>query len=318
MAEIISASDPRPQSAGRDRASEQGTERRSVTVWLTIKQEARSADVPKSASSPVGPDSGSARYPIASVANAARIICLLSDDHVLKLSDVSSRLGVSLSAAHRLLTTLEDEQLLSQDTTTRCYVPGPKLVAVANSVSSGRSRWNFALPYLAELSSRVGATVNIVILYGTEVAFVESVEATTAVRVGSRLGAIMPAHCTSGGKALLARLSDDEIAERYGNTPMQRMTAKSVQTLGQLRTELKRTTKHGYATNFGESEPEVSGVAVAVGGVEPYAVAVSAPGPRLAPARVKELVAEIRKTIRLLTDTSPLDNVTTPPEAGAV
>jgi DNA-binding IclR family transcriptional regulator len=178
---------------------------------------------------------------------------------------------------------------------------------VANSVSSGRSRWNFALPYLAELSSRVGGTVNIMILNGTEVAFVESVEATTAVRVGSRLGAIMPAHCTSGGKALLARLADDEIAGRYGDAPLQRMTPKSIQTLDQLRTELNRTTRHGYATNFGESEPEVSGVAVAVDGVEPYAVAVSAPGPRLAPARVKNLVAEIRKTTRMLSDTGQVE-----------
>jgi IclR family transcriptional regulator, acetate operon repressor len=259
--------------------------------------------MPRSASSAVGgPDSGSARYPIASVANAARIIYMLSDDHVLKVSDVSSRLGVSLSAAHRLLTTLEDEQLLTQDRTTRCYGPGSKLVAVANSVSSGRSRWNFALPYLTELSSRVGGTVNIMILNGTEVAFVESVEATTAVRVGSRLGAIMPAHCTSGGKALLAQLTDDEIAERYGDTPLQRMTPKSIQTLDQLRAELNRTTRHGYATNFGESEPEVSGVAVAVDGDEPYAVAVSAPGPRLAPTRVKKLLAEIRKTTRMLRD----------------
>jgi DNA-binding IclR family transcriptional regulator len=284
-------------------ACQHGTERCSVTVRMTIEQQAREADMPKGVSSAVGPNSGSARYPIASVANAARIISLLSENHVLQVSDVSSRLGVSLSAAHRLLTTLEDEQLLVQDTITRCYGPGPKLLAVANSVSSGRSRWNFALPYLAELSSRVGGTVNIMVLQGTDVAFVESMEATTAVRVGSRLGALMPAHCTSGGKALLARLPEDEIVARYGDAPLQQMTAKSIQTLDQLRSELKRTARHGYATNFGESEPEVSGVAIAVDGVEPYAVAVSAPSPRLAPARVKELVAEICKTARLLNDT---------------
>ena len=272
--------------------------------------------MPKSASSAEGTASGSARYPIASVANAARIIYLLSDDHRLKVSDVASRVGVSVSAAHRLLTTLEDEQLLTQDTTTRCYGPGPKLVAVADSVSSGRSRWNFARPYLAELSSRVGGTVNIMILHGTEVAFVESEEASTAVRVGSRLGAIMPAHCTSGGKALLARLTEDELAGRYGDAPLPRMTGKSIQTMDQLRTELKRTTKRGYATNFGESEPEVSGVAIAVDGFEPYAVAVSAPSSRLAPARVKELVADIRKTVRLLTDTSPIERAAAPAEAG--
>jgi DNA-binding IclR family transcriptional regulator len=141
-------------------------------------------------------------------------------------------------------------------------------------------------------------------LHGTDVAFVESVEAPTAVRVSSRLGAIMPAHCTSGGKALLARLSDDELAERYGEAPLERLTDNTVVSLEQLRTELKRVSKQGYATNFGESEPDVSGVAVAVEAFEPYAVAVSAPSPRLAPARVRELAAEIAKTVRLLADTS--------------
>jgi DNA-binding IclR family transcriptional regulator len=246
------------------------------------------------------------------VANAARIIYLLSEGRVLKVSDVAARLGVSLSAAHRLLTTLEDEQLLAQDTTTRCYGPGAKLLAVADSVSSGRSRWNFALPYLAELSSRVGGTVNIMVLHGIEVAFVESMEAPTAVRVGSRLGAIMPAHCTSGGKALLSRLPQDEIDARYGDAPLQTMTAKSIQTLDRLRTELKRTTRQGYATNFGESEPEVSGIAIAVDGVEPYAVAVSEPSRRLAPARVTELVAEICKTVRLLSDITGVENTGAP------
>jgi IclR family acetate operon transcriptional repressor len=271
--------------------------------------------VTKSASSPGGSDSGSARYPIASVANAARIIHLLSDDQILKVSDVASRLGVSPSAAHRLLTTLEDEQLLTQDAITRCYGPGPKLVAVANSVSSRRSRWSFARPYLAELSSRVSGTVNITTLHGTEVAFVQSMEAPTAVRVGSRLGAIMPAHCTSGGKALLAGLADDELARRYGDASLPRMTEKSIQTLDELRAELRRTVKRGYATNFGESEPQVSAVGVAVDSAEPYAVAVSAPSPKLAPARVKELVAEIRKTVHLLNDASAGGSFTMPAKA---
>jgi DNA-binding IclR family transcriptional regulator len=240
------------------------------------------------------------------VANAARILGFLTDDHQLKVSDVAARLGISLSAAHRLLTTLEDEQLLAQNTTTRCYGPGPKLVAVANSVSSGRSRWDFARPYLAELSSRVSGTVNIITLHGTEVAFVESLEAPTTVRVGSRLGAIMPAHCTSGGKALLARRPQHEVADLYAGATLARMTDKSIGTLAALQSELRRTAKRGYATNFGESEPEISGVAIALDGPEPYALAVSEPRPRLAPARVQVLVDEIGKTVRLLRDASAI------------
>ena len=268
--------------------------------------------MPNRASSTDDAAPGAARYPIASVANAARIIYLLSDNQQLKVSDIAVRLGVSLSAAHRLLTTLEDEELLAQDTTTRCYGPGPKLVAVANSVSSGRSRWDFARPYLADLSSRVAGTVNITTLHATEVAFVESVEAPTLVRVGSRLGSVMPAHCTSGGKALLALLPGEEVARRYSETSLARMTGKSITTLAALQAELRRTAKRGYATNFGESEPDVSAIAVAVDGADPYALAVSAPSPRLAPARVKELVEEIRKTARLLSEASATAGGPTP------
>jgi DNA-binding IclR family transcriptional regulator len=260
--------------------------------------------LPKRASSPEDAEPTAARYPIVSVANAARIIYLLSDNQQLKVSDIAVRLGVSLSAAHRLLTTLEDEELLAQDATTRCYGPGSKLISVANAISSGHSRWDFARPYLADLSSRVGGTVNIITLHGTEAAFVESVEAPTPVRVGSRLGSVMPAHCTSGGKALLAKLPSEEVARRYSETTLAGMTDKSIATLSALQAELRRTAKRGYATNFGESEPEVSGIAVAVDGVDPYALAVSAPSSRLAPARVKELVDEIRKTTRLLIDAS--------------
>ncbi|MER5532039.1 hypothetical protein ABT075_46965 [Streptomyces sp. NPDC002677] len=60
--------------------------------------------------------------------------------------------------------------------------------------------------------------------------------------------------------------------------------------------------KRGNATNFGESEPAVSAVA----GADPYALAVSAPSSRSASARVNELVDEIRRTARLLSDTSAM------------
>jgi DNA-binding IclR family transcriptional regulator len=125
------------------------------------------------------------------------------------------------------------------------------------------------------------------------------VHSHTAVRVGSRLGAIMHAHCTSGGKALLAQLPPDEVSRRYCDTSPAGMTDKSIDTLAALHAELKRTAKLGYATNIGESEPVVSGVAVAVDGFEPLALAVSVASSRLTCARVSEVVADIRETARL-------------------
>jgi DNA-binding IclR family transcriptional regulator len=250
-------------------------------------------------------DGTTARYPIESVAKASRVLDMLSTMSQLKLSDVAEQLAVSVSTAHRLLTTLEDEQLLKQNATSRLYEPGPRLLAIAHAVTPQRSRWDFARPFLAELSERLGETVNLHTLQGTDVAFVESVEAPTPLRVGSRLGAVMPAHCTSGGKLLLAQLTEHEIKDRYPRVVLTQMTDKSIATRDDLFAELRRVSRRGYATNFGESEPGISGVAVLVAdsaGPPKCALAVSAPSSRLSQARVKEFVEDMRKTAALLAD----------------
>ena len=70
------------------------------------------------------------------------------------------------------------------------------------------------------------------------------------------------------------------------------------------RRPLRRVKRRGHATNFGESEPGISGVAVVVPvsdqAVAAYALAVSAPSARLPQARVRELVEELRKTAESL------------------
>jgi IclR family acetate operon transcriptional repressor len=246
------------------------------------------------------------RYPVESVAKAADLLRLFGQHSELRLSDVGETIGVSLSTAHRLLTTLEASGMISQNTTTRCYEPGPDLLGLAQALAPSASRWSYVRPFLADLSERVGETVNAVTLQHTDAAFVESVEAQTPLRVGSRLGVRMPASCVSGGKILLAALSTDEVLARYPDEVLHTLTPRSIRTRTELLAELKQVRKRGCATNFGESEPEVSGVAVGVGcraGEVPFAIAVAAPRSRLAQSRVKAIVDELRKTADLLATT---------------
>jgi IclR family acetate operon transcriptional repressor len=243
------------------------------------------------------------RYPVESVAKAAELLRLFGQHSQLRLSDVGPTIGVSASAAHRLLTTLEASGMISQNTTTRCYEPGPELLGLARALTPGVSRWSYVRPFLADLSERVGETVNVVTLQHTDAAFVESVEAQTPLRVGSRLGARMPASCVSGGKILLAALSDDELLALYPDEALEILTPRSIPTRTELVAELNQVRRRGWATNFGESEPDVSGVAVGVpsaAGEVPYAIAVSAPRSRLAQSRVKGIVDELRKSAELL------------------
>ena len=78
---------------------------------------------------------GTARYPIQSVANAARILSMVSKTRHLKLSDIADVLDVSPSTAHRLLTTLQASGLLRQNTASLLYESGDDLLALAHALS---------------------------------------------------------------------------------------------------------------------------------------------------------------------------------------
>jgi IclR family acetate operon transcriptional repressor len=264
--------------------------------------------VPRKATSQPGAAPSAPRYPIESVANAARILGMYRNESELRISDVAEALTISPSTAHRLLTTLEAADMVAQNPTTRCYVTGPALVAIAQALAATNSRWEFARPFMAELGERTGFTVNLQILQGPDVAFVQSVESLRPVRVGSRLGAVMPAYHTSGGKLLLARLVEDEILRLYPSPQLASRTPRSIGDRAELLAELRRVRRRGYATNFGESEPGVSAVAVLVSNVRGHgesALAVSAPENRLPQSHVRALVAELSKTADLLSASAP-------------
>jgi DNA-binding IclR family transcriptional regulator len=96
----------------------------------------------------------------------------------------------------------------------------------------------------------------------------------------------MPAHCTAGGKALLAQLPTDDLRRLYADGALEQLTPRSLSSVEDLEAELAAIRERGFATNFGQSEPDVAAVAVAVPG-QPNrhaAITVSAPITRLAEA----------------------------------
>ena len=91
------------------------------------------------------------------------------------------------------------------------------------------------------------------VLEGNGVRFVDGVEGSGSLRCGTRIGVLMPAHVTSGGKALLAQLPGDDLRQLYphGLPPWDR---KAISTMPALARELAAVRRRGYATNNEESE----------------------------------------------------------------
>lgn len=223
------------------------------------------------------------QYPIESVDNALRILLQLADKPSLRLTEVSKYLGVASSTAHRLLAMLQYRGFVRQNPLTKEYEPDTSLTTIAFAVMKHVDIRDRAHPVLERLSTALGETVHLGRLDGTDVYFLDSIESTRAVRVGSRLGMTLPAHCTSTGKALLAGCTAEQLRELYPRDRLKTLTPTSISTRKQLEAALDMVRERGYAFSAEESEEGVASVSVAIGTIaaNQYAVNVSAPTYRM-------------------------------------
>ncbi len=214
------------------------------------------------------------QYPIESVDNALRLLLLLGEQPQIRLSEATRYLGVASSTAHRLLAMLTYRGFVRQDPVSKAYLPGPALTSVAFAIFGRIDIQATALPVMRGLGDRLRESIHVGMLDGANVRFVAAVEGPAAVRVASRLGRTMPAHCTSTGKAMLAQLSQPELHQLLPDEKLARITAHSIGSRNELEAELAGIRERGYAVNREESEEGVASVAVSI--------PTGAPGLRLA------------------------------------
>ena len=183
--------------------------------------------------------SASPQYPIESVDNALRLLWLVGERRSLRLTDASRYLDVASSTTHRLLAMLQYRGFVRQNAATRAYELGPTLDRIAFSLLRRMDVRERARPVLKQLSADLQETVHLGRLEGSNVLFIDSIESPQAVRVGSRLGRSMPAHCTSTGKAMLAQFGARQLMTLFpeeGSGPadveVDRHTRRPVQRAG--------------------------------------------------------------------------------------
>jgi DNA-binding IclR family transcriptional regulator len=221
---------------------------------------------------------------LSSVDNALHLLQLVGERRTLRVAEAAEALGVARSTAHRLLGALRQRGFVMQDKPNGPYRAGRALNEAGLAAIGRIDIRRVARPVLEQLREATRETVSLVLLEGSDVRFVDCVEGPQAVRVGSRTGIVSAAHCTSGGKAILATLSAAELARRYPGKKLQTCTANSVRSWARFEAELAAIRKAGYAVSIGESERGVSAVGIAIPdliGAPLAAVAVAVPSPRM-------------------------------------
>ncbi|TNC22401.1 IclR family transcriptional regulator [Amycolatopsis alkalitolerans] len=230
------------------------------------------------------------QYALDSVDNALRLIQLLRDQGRLRVTEAAEELGIGRSTAHRLLAMLVYRGFAEQDET-RGYLPGPSLTMTAPLARDLQQLRAAALPAMERLCERVEETINLVVRAGTQTRFVATVESRQILHVGDRRGAILPAARTSGGKALLARLTPVEVETLYGiGSPEPALPDAEWK---ELVSELKLARRRGYAVNPEGTEAGLCAVGMVIGD-SAAALSIAMPSVRYSKQRVTAMVRELR------------------------
>lgn len=186
-----------------------------------------------------------------SVDIALNLILMLRDSGTLTISEAAETLGVAPSTVHRSLSMLTYRGFAIRSES-RAYLPGPAIAASSLRPGLGDNLVAIAEPYMHALATETGETCNIMALSKTKCHFLHSVEGTQLIKVGSRMGQVIPATENSGGLAMLAEMSASEIRALYPEMPDR--------TFEELRRTLRRTRARGFAINNGIHEADVSAV----------------------------------------------------------
>lgn len=233
-------------------------------------------------------------YRLKSVEHALRLLTLVADRGSVTVAEVAGELGVAPSTAHRLLSTLRQGSFVVQDRPGSAYRPGATITELAVAAFGGVDLREAARPVLDELRTEMQETVSLLVLVGNTGRFIESVEGPRSVRVVSRLGVVLPAHCTSGGKALLANLPMEELQRRFPSERLDSVSPRSIRTWPILCEELEKVRRRGWAANFEEGDPGIAGVGACIrapSGAPVAAVAVAAPTSRLRNLKTASVLA---------------------------
>jgi IclR family KDG regulon transcriptional repressor len=241
---------------------------------------------------------------LGSVRTAARVLRALGTaDTALGASELSRRLGISKSTAHRVLATLAAERLLEHDPATGRYRLGLALYELGTTVSEHVDLHAAALPVLSSLRHRTGEMVHVAVLDGLEVVYVERLESHHMLPVFRRVGHRLPAHMTSSGKALLAALPRAGLRERLAGRILVARTRRTITDVERLLDELDQVAARGWATNIEEGQAGITSVGAPIRGADGAvmaAVSVVADSARLRGANLHqaiELVVEAAEVI---------------------
>jgi IclR family transcriptional regulator, acetate operon repressor len=201
---------------------------------------------------------------ISAVGRITAVLEAFRDDRdALALSELARRAGLPKTTVHRLAGELTRCGLLERaDGRLRL---GLKLFELGQLVPQQRGIRDAARPVMSDLREATRHSVNLGILEGGDVVYVDILAGPDSPWLPTRVGGRWPAHATAIGKAILA-FSDPATVRAVIDAGLTRVSERTITSPALLRQELDRVRESGLGYDYEESRPGLVCVASPVHG----------------------------------------------------
>lgn len=218
------------------------------------------------------------------------------------VSELAREVGLSRSTAHRYVSTLASLGYLQKDSETRKYRLGPRVLDLGFSALNSMELREVAAPHLRELSDQSGYTVNMAVLDGLDIVYVERCRSPRSgqreIDLNLHVGSRLPAYCTSLGKVLLAYLPDDERAAALARIDFVSRGPNTLLSEEALVVELKKVRKDGFVMNNEELAYGLRSIAAPIFDHDGQTVAAINLAVHRTMVSMKELSADLSSCLR--------------------
>ncbi len=209
------------------------------------------------------------------------------------LQRLAQETELAKSTVHRLLASLVALGYAVQDGENGRYRLTLKMFELSSGIVNSMDIMSVAKAHLERLAQRTGEAVHLVIRDGQDIVYIYKTE-NGPMRMSSRVGLRSPLYCTGVGKAILATLPPEAVAEIWAHSSPQKLTDRTVTDLARLQAQLDQVRANGYAVDDEENELGVRCVAVAIPGSDgraDTAFSISGLTPYMTPERLRRIAA---------------------------
>jgi DNA-binding IclR family transcriptional regulator len=192
--------------------------------------------------------------PVGVVGKVLRILEALDNSPTgLQLRQIARQTSIHKSTAYRFLAHLESAGYLFRDDG-GAYIIGPRLAQLGAGIAYHATLRKLSRPMLQRMWRTTKETVNLGVLDGHDVVYLDVIESPHMFRMGSQVGMRRPLICTALGKAILAFLPLEQREEMLASLTFDRVTRRTITDAARLRKELVKILRRGFALDDQETD----------------------------------------------------------------